>query len=361
MYNGQTVQNPMDKLCQLQSSICNGLDDWIVDEVFLAVGIYVIKKLDKELVKMSLLQKGNEELKVANVTVSVIVATYMRDASLKIALKSLIDQTYKDTEIIVVDDNGEELEWNKKVNNIIREMSVLHRIMYIKNEINKGSAETRNIGIKAAAGEYITFLDDDDIYLPNKIKNQVEHMIEKKSDYCITDLDLYNEKERLIERRTRKYIKKNNEEDLIRYHLMHHITGTDTLMFKRDYLLSIEGFPAINVGDEFYLMQRAIEAGGTFSYLPVCDVKAYVHTETDGLSSGESKIQGENELYDYKIKYFEKLNFDDRKYIEMRHYAVLAFAEMRRKNYSNFMKYALNSFFSSPIDCCRLFIEKCSK
>lgn len=305
---------------------------------------------------MERLQKEKIDSKVASVTVSVIIATYRREAPLKRALESLINQTYVSVEIIVVDDNAES-EWNRKVKDIIDEMKLIHSIKYIRNETNKGSAETRNIGIKAASGQYITFLDDDDIYLQNKIKNQVEHMIENNSDYCITDLDLYDENERLIEKRSRKYIKRNDKENLLRYHLMHHMTGTDTLMFKKNYLLNIGGFPAINVGDEFYLMQRAIEAGGVLSYLPLCDVQAYVHTETDGLSSGESKIKGENALYEYKKKYFLKLNNKEIRYIMMRHYAVLAFAELRRKNYISFIKYAIQSFISSPINCIRLVIE----
>lgn len=292
-----------------------------------------------------------------NPSVSVIVATYKRDISLKRALKSLINQTYEPVEIIVVDDNAE-TEWNIRVENIIGEMSLLYNITYIRNKTNKGSAETRNIGIRIATGEYITFLDDDDIYLPDKIKNQVKHMIEKNSDYSITDLYLYDKKDRLVEKRNREYIKENDKENLIRYHLIHHLTGTDTLMFKKEYLLKIKGFPPINVGDEFYLMQKAIEAGGIFSYLPICDVKAYVHKETDGLSSGDNKIKGENELYIYKKEYFKELNFHDRQYIKMRHYAVLAFAEIRRRRYISFFKYAIQSFVSSPINCIKLLFKR---
>ncbi|CEP47872.1 glycosyl transferase family protein [[Clostridium] sordellii] len=110
--------------------------------------------------------------------VSVIVATYRRELTLKKALESLSNQTYDKIEIIVVDDNSDE-KWNSKVNQIIRNVKSKHKIIYIKNEINKGSAETRNIGIRKSSGEYITFLDDDDIYLPDKIKNQVNHMIKK--------------------------------------------------------------------------------------------------------------------------------------------------------------------------------------
>jgi hypothetical protein len=201
-------------------------------------------------------------------------------------------------------------------------------------------------------------LDDDDRYLPDKIKNQIEYMLGQQADYCITDLNLYDDDEKLIDQRIRNYIKGNSKNELIRYHLMYHITGTDTLMFKREYLLSIGAFSPINVGDEFYLMQKAIEAGGVFSYLPRCDVRAYVHTKTDGLSSGESKIKGENQVYDYKKKYFVQMSKEDIQYIKMRHYAVLAFVEIRRKKAVPFIKNAFFSFRSSPVECGKLFFEK---
>lgn len=289
--------------------------------------------------------------------VSVVVATYKREGALRNALKSLGEQTYKDIEIVLVDDNAN-AEWNMKVEAIIQEYQELCNITYVQNEVNKGSAETRNIGIRASKGEYITFLDDDDIYLPNKIENQIKHMLKTGTDFSITDLELFSEKGTKIEKRTREYIKENTTKALLQYHLMYHMTGTDTMMFKKDYLISIGGFPHINVGDEFYLMQRAIEKGGKFSYLPVCDIKAYVHTETEGLSSGESKIKGENALYEVKKQHFKDLDRKAIKYIKMRHYAVLGFAELRRKHYGSFIKNALMSMIASPVECIKLLINR---
>ncbi|WP_057561042.1 hypothetical protein [Paraclostridium sordellii] len=130
------------------------------------------------------------------------------------------------------------------------------------------------------------------------------------------------------------------------------------MMFRREYLLKIGGFPLIDVGDEFYLMQRAIEEGGIFSYLPTCDIKAYVHISTEGLSSGDSKINGENELYRFKQKKFNDLDKKTIKYIKMRHYAVLAFAELRRKKYIPFLKNSIFSIIFSPVDCMKLLINR---
>ncbi len=304
---------------------------------------------------MSLQKKNVFEQK--EILVSIILATYRRTDSLEKALQSVINQTYKSIEIIIVSDNANE-EWNSKVREIIENLNSEIPIILIENEKNLGSAETRNVGIRNCNGEYVTFIDDDDIYLPNKVLNQLDNMIENNSDYCITDLNLYNEDDKLIEKRERHYLEKFDKDNLRKYHLLHHMTGTDTFMFKKEYLKLINGFPQIDIGDEFYLMCNAIEGNGKFSYLAVCDVKAYVHTNTDGLSSGQLKIDGENALYKFKSDFFWCLNKNELKYLKMRHFAVLAFAEFRQKHFVEFIKYAFLSFVIAPIQCMKLLIKR---
>ena len=290
--------------------------------------------------------------------VSVVVATYKREKELARALESLAAQTYENIEIILVDDNGDS-GWNAKVSDIVIRFGERFpgvSLTYIPNEVNRGSAKTRNIGIAAAKGEYVTFLDDDDVYLPEKIKKQAEFMAGGGYDYSVTDLILYNHEDKPVDRRIRSYTKDTSARELKVCHLKHHITGTDTMMFRKEYLEKIGGFAPIDVGDEFYLMQRAIDGGGRFGYLPGCDVKAYVHTGEGGLSSGDGKIMGENALYEYKKTFFGQLEAKDVRYIKMRHYAVIAYAELRRKNYGKFVNNAARSFLADPIACINVWL-----
>lgn len=284
-------------------------------------------------------------------TVSVVVATYRREAVLKRALESLAAQTYPKVEIVLVDDNAQP-QWNAKVAAIVetfRQEFPKADMHYIINASNLGSAQTRNAGIAAAHGEYITFLDDDDVYLPDKIQKQVQYMEDGGCDYSITDLLLYSEGDRIVDRRIRSYIKDTSEQALRRYHLKYHMTGTDTLMFRKAYINQIDGFAPIDVGDEYYLMMRAIEGGGKFGYLPGCEVKAYVHTGDGGLSSGDQKINGENALYAYKKTQFSELSAKDIRYIRMRHYAVIAYAELRKKRYWKFAGNAVLAVLTAPL------------
>lgn len=291
---------------------------------------------------------------MSNVLVSVVIATYRRKEALQRALETVKKQTYSKLEIVVIDDNDDPV-WNSDVLSVVKGCPNLR---YIQNHPHMGSAKTRNIGIQASMGEYITFLDDDDEYRPQKVEKQVKYMIDNGLDYCLANLELYYENGVLCERRNRDYIKKFDTESLLAYHLMYHMTGTDTMMFRRDYLAKIGGFDPIDVGDEFYLMRKAILADGKFGHLKRCDVRAYVHTNEDGLSSGEGKIKGENALYEDKKQYFDRLSQRQVKYIKTRHYAVLAFAEIRRKHYSAFMMNAIKAFAISPVCCLEVLKKK---
>lgn len=289
--------------------------------------------------------------------VSVVIATYRRDAELTRALRSLMTQTYKYFEVVLVDDNADD-SWNKKVAEIVTDFDEYLNIKYLVNEKNIGSAMSRNRAIEEATGAYITFLDDDDMYLSHKIENQLNAMEKEKAEFSITDLDLYFDNECLSERRSRFYIKQTDSNSLLTYHLLYHMTGTDTLMFKTSYLRKIGMFDPIDVGDEYYLMFKAITGNGKFAYVHQSDVKAYVHKGEGGLSSGSQKIEGENALFEFKKRHFSKLKRKEVRYVKTRHYAVLAFAYLRKSDKIGFVSNASKAFISSPMNCIKILSKR---
>lgn len=108
--------------------------------------------------------------------VSVIIPTYKRAPFLRRAIESIKNQTYSDIEVIVVDDNGVETTYQKETEQVIDDMRKSIDINYIIQPKNSGGAVARNVGIRASHGEYITFLDDDDFYLPNRVERLVNFM-----------------------------------------------------------------------------------------------------------------------------------------------------------------------------------------
>jgi glycosyltransferase involved in cell wall biosynthesis len=100
--------------------------------------------------------------------VSVVIPTYNRPQFVRSAITSVLNQTFQDFEIIVVDDAS--------TDNTPEVVSGFNdtKIKYIRHEINKGGSAARNTGIRTSSAEYIAFLDDDDEWLPDKLKKQVE-------------------------------------------------------------------------------------------------------------------------------------------------------------------------------------------
>jgi glycosyltransferase involved in cell wall biosynthesis len=101
--------------------------------------------------------------------VSVLVPTYNRKWLLPRTLNSLLEQSYKNIEIVLVNDFGEDVQ------DIVDNLNDT-RIKYIKNESNLGLAGTRNVALRNCNGKYISLLDDDDIYLKYAIEFRM-HMI----------------------------------------------------------------------------------------------------------------------------------------------------------------------------------------
>jgi len=105
-----------------------------------------------------------------NPKISVIIPTYNSAQFIAEALESVFVQTYKDYEVIVVDDGSTD---NTK--EVLK--PYMSKIRYIYKE-NGGAASARNVGIKNARGEYIAFLDSDDLWLPEKLEKQVKYFEE---------------------------------------------------------------------------------------------------------------------------------------------------------------------------------------
>ena len=102
---------------------------------------------------------------------------------LKDALNSVAAQTYAPIEVIVVNDAGVDVE------SMISPFKKKQRISYIKHNAHKGLPAARNTGLRAASGEYIAYLDDDDIYYPNHIQTLVSFLT--NSAYRVAYTDAY--------------------------------------------------------------------------------------------------------------------------------------------------------------------------
>lgn len=293
-------------------------------------------------------ERGGERM---NELVSVIIPTYRRSKKfLTRAVDSVLSQTYESIEVIIVDDNGSPESKNDR----IETEKIIHsyqdsRIIYIQNKKNLGVSLSRNIGVETAQGSFICFLDDDDCYLPDKIKNQLTYMLEHQLEVCFSNLIYHNQDEKVIDVRIHDKLKSLEEKELLAYHLTRHITGTPTFMYRKYVLEELGGFPNQSIAEEYQLMQKTIEGHYKIGYLDALDVIAYRH-EAEGLSSGSEKLRGEEELYTFKKHHFSELSPRERMFIRFRHYSVVAVFYKRKGKLIRSMMYFAYAASLSPFD-----------
>ncbi|XDD52780.1 glycosyltransferase family 2 protein [Leptospira sp. WS4.C2] len=121
--------------------------------------------------------------------VSVIMPAYNAVAYLEESVNSLINQTFRDWELLLVDDcsKDETATLAKKI------ASSDPRIQFIQKDKNSGSADTRNTGIRLSSGEYIAFLDADDLWESNFLETMIPFMESKKAAFSFSSYRIVDE------------------------------------------------------------------------------------------------------------------------------------------------------------------------
>ena len=177
--------------------------------------------------------------------VSVIIPYYRKKQYISRTLKSATNQSYKKLEIIIIYD-----DFNKEDLKLIKQMSLKDkRIKILVNKKNLGVGLSRNKGIKKSRGEYIAFLDADDLWLKDKIKNQISFMKQKKITFSHTSYSIIDSQNMIISKRNAKKFLRLN--DLIKSCDI----GLSTVMIKKSHLKT-DKFPNLKTKRRFCIMVK---------------------------------------------------------------------------------------------------------
>lgn len=226
--------------------------------------------------------------------VSVVVPVHNDSKFIKEAISSIINQSYKNTEIIVVDDFSVDDTVEKVLSFGDKGIKV------IKNSSNKGAAYSRNIGIKKCTGEYVSFMDGDDVLDLEKTKKQVEFML---SNNCVfsscyysfvdedgTSLGKYMSSPKKV---THKMFLKTD------------YIGCITTMYKRDVYPDLEIPDSIFKRNDYALWLKLSEKADCYTFP---EILAHHRNRSGSISSGKkvSLIKYHSELFQ-KLYGFNKI------------------------------------------------------
>ena len=156
--------------------------------------------------------------------ISVIIPTYNRAHLIKRSVESVLNQTYKNLELIIVDDGS--TDNTKEIIDSINDK----RIIYVKQQ-NQGACAARNNGIDLAKGKYIAFQDSDDIWHLNKLEIQIQKLKENNADIVFCKMFMHGN---LLKRKTPKFF---NEGFLGKDTLTYSI-GPQTILAKKEVFIN---------------------------------------------------------------------------------------------------------------------------
>ena len=207
--------------------------------------------------------------------VSVVITTYKRPEKLARAIKSVLDQTLKDWELIIVDDNNADSPFRAETEAFMESYLADPRIRYIKHEKNSGAPAARNTGIKAAVGTYIALLDDDDEFESTKLEKQLA--LFKSSD--LENLGVVYCKNRYLDDTGTviRYSVAKVRGDVFKYQMVRNVGITSTLMIKKDVIEHAGYFHDIVCAQEYELLLRIFALGYTADFVDEFLSNVYIH------------------------------------------------------------------------------------
>ncbi|OTW74713.1 beta-1,3-N-acetylglucosaminyltransferase [Bacillus thuringiensis serovar cameroun] len=228
--------------------------------------------------------------------VSIVIPLYNGEKYIEETMESILNQTYKNIEIVIVDDGSKD-----RSSTIVKNLEQKYpgQIKYVSQE-NQGVAVARNTGIENASGEYVAFLDSDDLWHPIKIEKQIESMHKNSMDACYCGfMNFYEETGEKVEYTT-NFIKG----DMTKAFLTHQVVAqTSTWIFKKSIVIDykIRFTPGCSWGEDLEFLFKLM------SVTNVCFVDEYL-TYYRILSEGNLSSQ----YKDYELKTTKELEVFNR-------------------------------------------------
>lgn len=224
-------------------------------------------------------------MKNKNKLISIIITYYKKKSYIKDTFKSILNQKYKNYEIIFIydDENKGDLSYIEKL------LSKFKKKKIIINKKNFGVAKSRNIAVKFCKGEYIAFLDSDDIWQRNKLYDQINFMKKNRAQFSFTSYNMIDSNNKIIG--TRKALQDANYSNLYKSNFI----GLSTVMINKKMFSEIR-FPNLKTQEDFALWLNLLRKGFKLTHFNK-NLSAWRRTE-NSLSSGVfQKLKDAFKLY----------------------------------------------------------------
>ena len=265
-----------------------------------------------------------------NPLVSVILPTFNRAYCIERSIKSVINQTYQNWELVIIDnyssDNTEEKTKNFKN----------YKIKYFKFKNDGIIAKSRNYGLSKSKGNVIAFLDSDDWWVPKKIELEIK-LILKGFDFVYSDMYLNYAKKKGFRKRTRtRTLKKPIFSDLL---INGNAINNSSVILKKSYITQIGGFTENKdfvTSEDFYLWLKISKL--TNNFIKSKQISGYLTIGGDNATSLKTTTNSMLTIYEYFKQDLIRLNMKP----------LGLWYTLSRSNYNN-TRYKKSIFFAIKV------------
>lgn len=257
-----------------------------------------------------------------NKLVSVIITTFKRNELLPRAIDSVLAQTYPYVEVIVVDDNDSDTSYRKATEHLMEELyGGKSNVKYVKMPKNSGACTARNRGVDEAQGVFINFLDDDDVFFPEKIEKQVE-IFERQPELSVVGCyaEIVDENGNI-----KGYEQSQISGDVFFRQLCQNITTTSLSLIRKNVYVQSGGFEQMFSSQEHWMFAKIYAINPNYNYVPAVLVRLYHHSG-ERISTNRNKPLGAIELSEKVKTYYPKLTAKEQQLLDGRMQENIIFA-----------------------------------
>lgn len=227
--------------------------------------------------------------------ISVIIPCYNAEKYVEQAVRSIMEQTYKKIEIIVVNDCSTD-STGKILKRLAEEDK---RILYVENETNLKLSKTLNKGIDLSRGEYIARMDSDDISVIDRLEKQIYFLLNNP------DIDLVGSNYQGIDEQqnyTYDSLYPNTHEQIIKRLPLACAFVHPTILAKKSFFTDLSGYKVVNYGEDYELWIRGWLSGKKYHNLPEKLIFYRMHSEQ--MSSENFSKKNSKSVMAFLFKFF---------------------------------------------------------
>lgn len=274
--------------------------------------------------------------------VSIVIPCYNHEVYIQDSIRSIIDQTYLNIELIIIDDGSKDGSVDK-IKDILPECDRRFTRVYFNTRANKGLCRTLNEALSLCQGKYVSMIASDDMMLPTKTQLQVEYLeAHKEVNGVFAAIELIDSQSKVLEQRISTHSEYSFDEILLNLHDL----PTLTQMFHLNDLIEVGGYDENMKIEDWYMLLKLTKQGKVLKYIPQVVCRYRIHDESFSQNGLQMAVEMMKVIQPYrKEKRFLDIEFKINRLILKYNYKPKGIFIYYPVKYITYIKYWLKKIF----------------